>query len=900
MSTKNIAIAYCTDNEEAVKGIEQKLRPSGYQFQLYPCSRDTSGASLPEQLVEQPNPILLIISDNFLKSAQCMSRGLKLLQEKRTQILPIVVDGAVKDEQSGEWTNIPTDFERVSDIIQYINYWQDRYLDLRRQKRQMKDFDENAFNAHLKVMREISSEAGEFLRVLRGMDYQHYPEFAANSFENFFKFTNDSATWARFKTIAPIEESSPTPPPPPPSEVLTEEEPPAGLSEIPGISLLEVQEQETEPAVEEPAEQQAAEASPMTIEWEAEPQEATEESIPTEPEVEVEPEEAEEAEEPVAEVEADEAAPEEELRDAGDLYNALREEEQEEQAIESQAEEEEEEEDVQVADLVEEALNYFQANRIQEGLAYMVEAMEAHPDDHYLRYHYALMLAQKGQDYPAARQALTPLLEAEGENEDALFLMGELDELLDDFEAAREHYQHLVELNPDYPNAYYRLGMITAGHFEGEKKEAADFFKKAAKLDPANADAYYQYALLLSEAFDKPKKAIKYLKKALEADPHHPFAYYDLALAYHQLGEGEKARKAYAKAIEANPELKTAENDLAFNPPREEALAARTGIGRDTLEALKDNINRLEELLKAREEESLQLKQEMEEKAAAAAQAEAEAIAAAEVIEAKGKPAVDQTVLITGATSGIGKATAELFAQNGYRVIITGRRAARLGELKAQFEEDYDAEILAIEFDVRDERATQEAIGHLSGKWAQIDILINNAGKAKGLAPIHEGKLEHWEEMIDTNIKGLLYMTRAVSPYMVERNSGHIINLCSTAGKEVYPNGNVYCATKFAVDALTKSMRMDLHRYNVRVSMVSPAHVEETEFALVRFDGDEDKAQIYKDFKPLTSRDVAESIFFIATQPPHVNILDIVLQGTQQASSLVIDHSGRDKYEEEE
>jgi NADP-dependent 3-hydroxy acid dehydrogenase YdfG len=171
--------------------------------------------------------------------------------------------------------------------------------------------------------------------------------------------------------------------------------------------------------------------------------------------------------------------------------------------------------------------------------------------------------------------------------------------------------------------------------------------------------------------------------------------------------------------------------------------------------------------------------------------------------------------------------------------------------------------------------------------------LLNNAGKAKGLAPIQEGQLEHWEEMIDTNIKGLLYLTRAVAPLMAERGSGHIINISSTAGKEVYPNGNVYCATKYAVEALTKAMRIDLHKYNIRVSQVAPGHVEETEFALVRFDGDAEKAKIYEDFQPLTSKDVAEAIYFIASRPSHVNIQDVLMMGTQQASSTIIDKSGR-------
>jgi NADP-dependent 3-hydroxy acid dehydrogenase YdfG len=264
--------------------------------------------------------------------------------------------------------------------------------------------------------------------------------------------------------------------------------------------------------------------------------------------------------------------------------------------------------------------------------------------------------------------------------------------------------------------------------------------------------------------------------------------------------------------------------------------------------------------------------------------------AAAEINSSEVKP----LVLITGATSGIGRATAEIFARHGYRLILTGRRIERLLELKQQYESAYRIDVLILPFDVRDQRATEAALSNLPESFREIDILVNNAGLAKGLAPIHEGNLEHWETMIDTNVKGLLYVTRLVSPGMVARRRGHIINLGSSASKEAYPNGNVYCATKFAVEALTRSMRFDLHAHNIRVSQVSPGHVEETEFAITRFDGDADRAKIYNDFQPLKSSDVAEAIYFMATRPPHVNIQDIQLFATQQASSMVIDRSGRE------
>jgi NADP-dependent 3-hydroxy acid dehydrogenase YdfG len=234
-----------------------------------------------------------------------------------------------------------------------------------------------------------------------------------------------------------------------------------------------------------------------------------------------------------------------------------------------------------------------------------------------------------------------------------------------------------------------------------------------------------------------------------------------------------------------------------------------------------------------------------------------------------------------------------LFAQQGFRLILTGRREDRLKDLQSDFENRYGAKVKTLSFDVRYLSESKDHLEQLPEEWKNIDILINNAGLAKGLAPIHEGDIDHWETMIDTNIKGLLYMTRLVSPGMVERKSGHIINICSIAGKEVYPNGNVYCATKHAVDALTRSMRIDLLPHNIRVSQVSPGHVEETEFALVRFDGNERKSKIYEDFQPLRSSDVAEAIYFLVTQPSHVNIQDIIMTGTQQANATTIDRSGR-------
>ena len=246
---------------------------------------------------------------------------------------------------------------------------------------------------------------------------------------------------------------------------------------------------------------------------------------------------------------------------------------------------------------------------------------------------------------------------------------------------------------------------------------------------------------------------------------------------------------------------------------------------------------------------------------------------------------MNKTALITGATSGIGRAVADIFAENKYNLIVTGRRSERLQELKAALERQHGIGVLALCFDVRDNDEVVRNIASLPVEWRNIDVLVNNAGLAVGLNHIQDGVLDDWERMIDTNIKGLLYVTRAVSPLMVARNSGHIVNICSVAGKEVYENGNVYCATKHAVDALSKAMRIDMLGHNIKVTNVCPGAVE-TEFSIVRFKGDTQRAAgTYRGIEPLTGRDIAECIYFAVSLPQHVCINDMMIMPTAQADS---------------
>ena len=338
------------------------------------------------------------------------------------------------------------------------------------------------------------------------------------------------------------------------------------------------------------------------------------------------------------------------------------------------------------------------------------------------------------------------------------------------------------------------------------------------------------------------EKAIAHFQKTLAINPVHPKAHFDLAVAYYELGDKANAANHYEHATSLNPMLKTEINNEIFKYEPPVVGPAPIHVEEKAFPKVNDN---------------------------------------------------EKVVLITGATSGIGLATAELFSQHGFRVILTGRRTERLDSLKEKLEDSHKNKVHLLNFDVRSIDSVNSAIASLDEEWKNVDILINNAGLASGFEPIQEGDVSDWDAMIDTNIKGLLYMTRAVAPLMVARSKGHIINICSLAGKEAYPNGAVYVATKHAVDALTKGMRLDLYKHNIRVGQVAPGMVEETEFALVRFHGDAEKAKIYGDIEPLKASNVADIIYFMVSQPAYVNIQDVLVMATQQASANHKIHSGR-------
>ena len=247
-----------------------------------------------------------------------------------------------------------------------------------------------------------------------------------------------------------------------------------------------------------------------------------------------------------------------------------------------------------------------------------------------------------------------------------------------------------------------------------------------------------------------------------------------------------------------------------------------------------------------------------------------------------------KTVLITGASSGIGFACAHAFAWEGARLILTARRKQRLDALSKELKAKHDTEVYAIQLDVRKQPDVETAVKNLPKEWQEIEVLLNNAGLSRGLHKLHEGKIEDWEEMIYTNVKGLLYVSRAVIPGMVARGHGTIINIGSIAGHEVYPGGNVYCASKYAVDAITRGLRMDLVDTPIRVCTVDPGLVQ-TEFSIVRFRGNDERAKnVYKGLQPLTPEDIADAVVYCASRPPHVQIAEMIVLPTAQASTTLV------------
>ncbi len=823
-----LALAYSTADQSTAHRISGDVA-SHVTFDHFIVSRANEGPVLADLLKDYDGRVIVLISEDFLTNPNSMLRGHELFGSNR-EVLPVFVPSVVYDELTDEREVQQTSLRNQAEVMKYVNHWQDRYIDLRRDAEELTTTGGEAFKLYLRKIRETSVQAEELLHLLKDSWSLTEAQFATDHYHQLFIFAERPLLWEEFRSF--------------------DDSAPLDLSGIPGLEMLGTA------AKEEEARPQEQEKMPEPTEE----QETVEEFLPSEPPQTDEDPMMEEDKIPTVDtpLTADVTTP----TIATDITP-----------------------DEQVNTWIERAWMMHDEGDAASGLELLNAGRDALPDRLELHYHYALLLATATEDAVAARREVEALLDKNPDHPDGLYLNGELALAAGELQVARDNWEALSDAEPFYPGLNNRLGIFLADHFPEDFLDAAAYLRRATKDQDPQVESFYRYALLLAGPIGRRKKAIKVLREGILLDPTHAFSHYELAVLLHERGNLEGARNAFRIACSLNPAFNTRANERAFlEVPAETTavaapnIAAATPAEEEALSALKRNLAELENMIAARD-----------------AVPEPEPAPAPPPGKGFGK-----TVMISGASAGIGRATARRLAADDFRLILIGRRVDRLEALADELAVAYGTETLLLELDVRDQEKVAASIASLPAAWAKIDILLNNAGKAKGVDPIHEGQIAHWEEMIDVNLKGLLYLTRAVSPAMVARRDGMIINVCSTAGKEVYPNGNVYCATKHAVDALTHAARLDLVKYGIRVGQICPAMVEETEFSLVRYDGDAERAKIYEDFQPLRSSDVAEAIHFMITQPRHVNVLDLVLQGTQQASSTVVDRSGRERFAPEE
>ncbi|MFK7979438.1 MAG: SDR family NAD(P)-dependent oxidoreductase, partial [Saprospiraceae bacterium] len=884
-----INVAYIADNQSVVTNLTDKLNVNNVHFNLINVSALALGEDLYRHLVVEGRPCLLIISDNFLKSTACLKNGLNYLQAliKNEQVIPIIIDG-VSADATGNKVTTPTEFEKVSSVIKYMNFWQEEYLDLRKLKRNIPEDEEEAFVEKLKTVRSMSSEEGEYLRKVRDTNYYTLAEFSANNFEAFFRNFGDETAYLKFVAIenggqpaveekefaTPIVTEAATNDFLPLEQLIIEKE---KLETIADLSIANGPSSDSEAEMPTldlnaslPFNGSIKELNPNEIDIEALMDADPEWAAANEEEIEsLEEEEADNlGDRPLTDTEllalglagklpvnettprVDTANEEEEMISLDDLMGAefsdiledtvpeqtndysdkpdlaketieeammpsstdlfsqseetpevalsetetnfsedFEEEEEELEGyfMEEGEETDELEEELSELEVLESANTLVQSGKTEEGITYLREVLIEAPEFVSVRYQYAAFLAQYQNDFKEASNQLAILLEQEPNNISAKFFLGELAEAERDYLMAKSYYEKVHEENTDFPNVAYKLGMLMVNHLKEDPAEAANYFELAYAQNPSNINALYQLGLLQTEELEQEELAIQSLKTVLEKAPEHPFANYDLAIIYHNEGDRASALAYYEKAAIVNPELKTLVNDQAFaiaqeementiyeEEQEEEAVAIVTKIEETVTE---------EELLVTKlvdtsplvtseiatpppvvseTSDAFEFPFEEPDNIAIIPPSIEEVPEKEEVLPVKKKTKI---ALITGATSGIGKATAIKLAQEGYQLILTGRRFSRLFQLKDQFEKDYEAKVRLLPFDIKDSNAVQAALAELEEEWQSIDILINNAGLAKGETAIHEGELGHWDSMIDTNIKGLLYVTREIVPY---------------------------------------------------------------------------------------------------------------------------------------
>ena len=864
-------LTYCEDHKDIASEIERRLSGAGAEFTHDTRDEEEQNRMKREMRLTQ-DPVFLLVGDDFLKSQQCMRGALAFITDMgiTRNIRPVITNGKVNQPDT------------------YVEYWQNKYQELRSQKHEIPQHEQEAYNWEVMIIRRISNEVAPFIDEVNKRNPVTYEEFQADNFRTFYIVHGREPDEPQGLTTE--NDDSPT------NEIIVEQEeqkssliPPVIPAVLPfsktkdettGIAEdgLETELEQADDLIEDLVNDEViVEDKPELDLFDESVDDSIGEEVVTEDELKALPDEISET--PVEDIFEEEITTEDELKSFdGEVDEMPAEDIFEEKIIENTPANESETTtfahqnntpEIEENDLEEEEITWAEAHTAEAAGNYdvarmhyetLLEKTPYHADGHY---RYGLLLLNQFNEKDAAIEQFEVAVEQKNKFTEAWLELAHLAEKEEDYLLTKSYYEKIVSYEDDNAEAHYRLGNVVARYFDDQPQQAAEHYQKAIELDPDHNDARYEYATLLSAHFAADEEAREQLEAVIANDPEHPFAYYDLAVLNRKAGRKTRAYKQYKRATEINSMFKTDKNDQLFKKPKKKK---------------KKDCSK-----KANPENYQKLIEEHE----------VAPISGVQAAQAEPKSTPQYTVLITGGTSGTGKATAELFARNGHRVIVTGRRGDRLQNLKEDFENQYNTDVKTLLFDVRDHNAVTTATKQLTDEWQHIDILINNAGLALGRSSIHEGNLEDWDTMIDTNVKGLLYMTRAIAPRMAERGKGHIVNISSISGKEVYPGGAVYCATKHAVDAITRGARMDLVKHGIRVSSISPGHVL-TEFADVRYKGDQDRVEEgYAGFDPLKADDIADVVYYVATRPESVNIQDVYMFSKQQASAMVVDRSGK-------
>ncbi len=814
MQAKHLYFLYAQENQDTAALLRAELQSSFLLWHENGQAEQIEQQLAAQRFGKEQAVALVLVSDNFLKSADCMKRLLAFTQEETLPLLlPILIDGKQTDAE-GNTVSVPTEIAAIQNIIYYRDFWYDEWIRLRKQGNFATEDELKEIEAQKNFSKKMQPMMNTILRhinmslpqSLEGLRAAHYELLFARLGLAGLSIAERSLS---LREAIAVEEKTQT------QEVpLNDPLPPDVFIEEPlNIQLPEAQEEPFAMDIS-PEASDDTEVAETAVETPISPISAVFEKTLAE-------------EDTVTETTQSDLDAHRQKQENASSCEA--------EAAETAAENQ------QIAEI-----NTIVDNDGTEfHFAAETNIFFALPD---------ASPATEEQKETAAEPVYEDFVIGELSDLDVLFTLAETETEEGDFANARHCYERILALDPVNGRAHLALARLFNQHLQ-MPSEAALAYRNALLCNDENARICYEYALFSQSSH--PRRSVELLQQALQIQPDFPQAYAALAAGYAAIGQTDAARAAYLQACLLDASLRNADLDSQLN------------------------------ILRPAEPEPV------EEAVVEEAVIEEAVVEEAAVEEAPApNPNAETVVFITGATSGIGKATARRFISEGYRVIISGRRGERLEELKAGFDEATQSQIQCLCADVRDGAAFSAAFAALPAEFQQVDLLINNAGLAKGSAPIHEGDWAHWETMIDTNIKGLLLATRSVAANMVARRKGHIINIGSAAAKDAYANGNVYCATKAAVDMLTKAMRLDLYKHGIRVSTVNPG-MAETEFALVRYEDAERAEQLYADFQPLSADDVADAIYFVATRPAHVNIQDVLLYSTQQAATAVIDRSGR-------